>query len=45
MTFYLHAAGRMHALVATQVGELRVGFKADLASERFDTAVDVRVLF
>lgn len=34
----------MHALVTTQIGELRVGFEAHLALERLDRRVDVRVL-
>ena len=34
----------MHSLVSAQVGELGVGFVANLAPERLDGAVDVRVL-
>jgi len=33
----LHATVDVHALVATQVGELRVGLAADFATEWFDT--------
>jgi hypothetical protein len=40
----LHAAGGVHALVAAQVRELGVALEADLATERLDGAVDVRVL-
>ena len=40
----LHAAVGMHALVPAQVRELGVRLKADLALERLDRRVDVRVL-
>lgn len=45
VTFNLHATSRVHALVSAQVGELRVGLEANLASEWLDAAVDVRMLF
>lgn len=41
----LKATSYVHALMPTQVGELCVGFEADLAAKRLDAAVDVRVLF
>ena len=44
MTLDLHPAGGMHALVPAQVRELRVALEADLAAERLDRAVDMRVL-
>ena len=44
VTLYLHPAVGVHSLVTTQVGELSVGFVADLAPERLDGAVDVSVL-
>ena len=34
----------MHALVTTQVGELRVRLETDFALERLDAAVDVLML-
>lgn len=40
----LHATVAVHALVAAQVRELRVRLQADLALERLDGRVDVRVL-
>lgn len=40
----LHAAVGMHALVPAQVRELGVRLEADLALERLDRRVDVRVL-
>ncbi len=35
----------MHALMATQVGKLRVALSADFAAKRFHRAMDMRVLF
>lgn len=40
----LHATVAVHSLVAAQVRELRVRLQADLALERLDGRVDVRVL-
>lgn len=44
VTLDLHAAGGMHALVTTQVGELGVCLTADLTAKGLDAAVDVRML-
>ena len=44
VTLDLHPAVGVHPLVPAQVGELGVGFVANLAPERLDGAVDVRVL-
>ncbi len=44
VTLDLHPTGGVHALVPTKVGELGVALEADLAAERLDRAVDVRVL-
>ena len=44
VAFYLHPAVGVHPLVTAQVGELSVGFVADLAPEGLDGAVDVSVL-
>lgn len=43
-TLDLHATVAVHALVAAQIRELRVRLQADLALERLDGRVDVRVL-
>lgn len=44
VTLDLHATVGMHALVPAQVRELSVRLEADLALERLDRRVDVRVL-
>ena len=44
-TLYGLSALGVHALVPTEIGELRVGFTAHAASEGFDAAVYVGVLF
>lgn len=43
-TLDLGAAVSMHTFVATEVGELGVGFVAHLAAKGFDTTVDVLML-
>lgn len=40
----LHATIDVHALVAAQIGELRVGLAAHLAPERFHRRVNVLML-
>ena len=44
VTFDLHPTICVHSLVSTEVRKLGVGFEAHFAPERFDGAVDVRVL-
>ena len=45
VAFDLHPAVCVHSLVSAEVGKLGVALEANLAAERLDTAVYVRVLF
>ena len=45
VTLDLHPAVRVHSLVSTQIGELCVALETNLAAERLDTAMYMRVLF
>ena len=45
MTFNLHSAIGVHAFVTTQIRKLCVALETDLASEGFDAAMDMRMLF
>lgn len=44
LTFNLLTTVGVHSLVATEIGELGVGFETDFTLEWFDTAVDVLML-